>query len=83
MESSRRSLNPTRPAPRPGEPLMLSPHNALRILTRRTGAKVSRPTFYRWLSSGALTSIRVGYHIFVPWFALEDFIERCLKGERI
>jgi len=88
MENSRQgqrsaSPMPNRPSPRPDEPLMLSPQNALRVLRRRTGGKISRPTFYRWLTSGTLTSIRVGYHIYVPWFALEEFIERCLKGERL
>lgn len=87
MESSREgrrsaSPMPTRVSLRAGEPLMLSPQNALRVLRRRTGGRVSRPTFYRWLTSGTLTSIRVGYHIYVPWFALEEFIERCMKGER-
>ena len=88
MDSSRQgqrsaSPMPNRPAHRPDEPLMLSPQNALRVLRRRTGGRISRATFYRWLNSGALTSIRVGYHIYIPWFALEEFIERCLKGERL
>lgn len=84
MENPRPSPDSTsspRPSPRPGDPLMLSPQNALRILRRRTGGNVSQPTFYRWLSSGRIVSIRVGFHIFIPWYALQEFIEKCLKGE--
>ncbi|MFB3921719.1 MAG: helix-turn-helix domain-containing protein [Terriglobia bacterium] len=84
LPAPHRAISRTDPtSPRPDEPLMLSPQTALRILRRRTGGKISRPTFYRWLTSGALTSIRVGYHIYIPWFAMEDFIKRCLKGERV
>lgn len=61
---------------------MLTPTDAWRILCRRTGGSVSRPTFYRWLSCGRVYSVRMGFRIFVPLPALEDLIKQCLAGER-
>lgn len=60
---------------------MLIPQNALRILRRRTGGTLSRATFYRWVSSGKIPSIRVGTRILIPWPALEDLIRKCYEGE--
>lgn len=59
---------------------MLSIQSAWRILRRRTGGNISRATFYRWVSSGRLSSIRLGFRIYVPWPALDEFIQRCLRG---
>ena len=64
-----------------GEP-MLTPSNAWRILRRRTGGSVGRSTFYRWLNSGKLYSIRLGYRIYIPFRALEDLIKLVLAGDR-
>jgi len=61
---------------------MLSPASALRMLCRRTGAVISRATFYRWLSSGKIYSIRLGFRIFIPAAELEYVIRQCLAGER-
>ena len=61
---------------------MLTPTNAWRILCRRTGGDISRTTFYRWLSSGKVCSIRMGFRLFIPWPALEELINQCLDGER-
>ena len=60
---------------------LLSPSNAWRILRRRTGGHVSRSTFYRWLESGKVYSLRMGSRIYVPWQALQEVINRCLSGE--
>jgi len=60
---------------------LLSPPNAWRILRRRTGGPVSRSTFYRWLESGKVYSLRMGSRIYVPWQALQEVISRCLSGE--
>ncbi len=60
---------------------MLVPQNALRILCRRTGGTVSRATFYRWVRSGRIPSVRLGSRVFIPWPALEGFIRQCLQGE--
>ncbi len=64
-----------------GEP-MLTPANAWRILRRRTGGSISRSAFYRWLNSGKLYSIRLGFRIYVPFHALEDLIKLVLAGDR-
>ena len=61
---------------------MLAPANALRILRRATGGTIGRSTFYTWLSSGKLYSIRLGFRIFIPLRALEDLIRQCKAGER-
>lgn len=60
---------------------LLPPSNAWRILQRRTGGHVSRSTFYRWLDSGKVYSLRLGSRIYIPWDALQDLIGRCLGGD--
>ena len=67
---------PARPA------AMLVPQRAWQILCQRTGCRVCRATFYRWISTGSVYSISLGYHIFFPASALEELIEQCLAGER-
>ena len=62
-------------------PPMLTPQNAWRILCRRTGAQISRATFYRWVSAGKVFSLRLGVHIHIPWPALDELIRRCLDGD--
>lgn len=62
-------------------PHLLPPTAAWRILRRRTGGHVSRSTFYRWLESGKVFSLRMGSRMYVPWQALQEVIGRCLSGE--
>ena len=64
-----------------GHPTLLSPPKAWRILHRRTGGHVSRSTFYRWLESGKVYSLRMGTRIYIPWQVLQKIIQRCLQGE--
>jgi len=74
----------TRASPSPGgqgDP-MLSPNNAWRILCARTRGAVSRATFYRWVASGRVVSIRVGHKFSIPWSALEEIIKQSLAGEK-
>ena len=80
----------SRPAPmglhhKPGSsPLpMLTPTHAWRLLCRRTGGSISRTTFYRWLASGRVGAVRVGFRFLVPLPMLEEVIKKCLEGERI
>jgi excisionase family DNA binding protein len=61
---------------------MLSPQAAWRALCRRTGAGISRATFYRWVNSGKLYSVRLGFQIYIPQMALDDLVKHCLDGER-
>ena len=60
---------------------LLPPTTAWRILRRRTGGHVSRSTFYRWLESGKVVSLRMGTRMYVPWPELQEVIGRCLSGE--
>ena len=81
-----RSASPVSVAPnsKPSPPLaMLTPTHAWRLLCRRTGVKIARNTFYRWINSGRVGAVRVGYRILVPLPLLEEIIEKCLDGERI
>ncbi len=62
---------------------MLSPSQAWRVLCHRTGGGISRATFYRWVNSGKVYSIRLGFRIFIPLPALDDLIKQCEAGERV
>jgi excisionase family DNA binding protein len=88
MEFRTRKIDPTmvfRDAPREEEihrnPHLLPPTAAWRILYKRTGGHVSRSTFYRWLESGRIFSLRMGYRMYIPWQALQEVIGQCLSGE--
>lgn len=77
------ALLPASPAERTGQPgEMVPPQAAWRIVRHRTGSPLSKASFYRWLRSGKVYSVRLGYRIYVPRPALEDVIRRCLEGER-
>jgi hypothetical protein len=67
------------PAPLP----MLTVNNAWRLLCRRTGGTISRTTFYRWINSGRVGVVRVGFRLLIPLPMLEEVIQRCLDGERV
>jgi excisionase family DNA binding protein len=62
---------------------MLSVDNAWRLLCRRTGGGISRTTFYRWINSGRIGVVRVGYRFLIPMPMLEEVIQKCLDGERV
>jgi hypothetical protein len=83
---SRSNMTSTRfplpPSAAPPSRLMLSPQRALQVLRRYTGAFVGRSTFYRWINTGRVYSIRMGFRIYVPWETLQDTINHCLAGER-
>jgi hypothetical protein len=70
------TATPARPA------AMLPPCRAWQILCQRTGCLVCRATFYRWVSTGKVYSVRLGFRIFIPAPALEHLINQCLAGER-
>jgi len=62
---------------------MLAPVHAWRLLCRRTGGRISRTTFYRWIDSGRVGAVRLGHRILIPLPMLEEVIQKCLDGERI
>jgi len=62
---------------------MLTPTHAWRLLCRRTGDSISRTTFYRWINSGRVGAVRVGFRYLVPLPLLEEIIQKCLDGERV
>jgi excisionase family DNA binding protein len=62
---------------------MLTPTHAWRLLCRRTGGSISRTTFYRWINSGKVGAVRIGFRFLIPLPMLEEVIKKCLDGERI
>ena len=62
---------------------MLTVNNAWRLLCRRTGGSISRNTFYRWINSGRIGAVRVGFRFLIPLPMLEEVIQECLDGKRI
>lgn len=62
---------------------MFPPRTAWRIVCQRTRSPLSLGSFYRWIGTGKVYAVRLGYRIYVPRTALEDFIKRCLSGERL
>jgi excisionase family DNA binding protein len=62
---------------------MLTPTHAWRLLCRRTGGSISRTTFYRWINSGRVGAVRMGFRFLIPLPMLEEVIQKCLDGERI
>ena len=62
---------------------MLTVNSAWRLLCRRTGGTISRTTFYRWINSGRVAVVRVGFRLLIPLPMLEEVVQRCLDGERI
>jgi hypothetical protein len=64
-------------------PDMFPPRTAWRIVCQRTRSPLSLGSFYRWIGTGKVYAVRLGYRIYVPRAALEDVIKRCLAGERL
>jgi excisionase family DNA binding protein len=60
---------------------VLPPNNAWRILRSRTGLQCGRSTFYRWVNSGKIRSVRFGARIYIPWNELERIIRVCEGAE--
>ncbi len=69
------------PSGKEPEDKMLQVPAAWHSLCARTGGAVALVTFYRWLRQGRIYSFRLGWRIFVPRDALDDFIRKCLEGD--
>ena len=65
----------------PASPLMISPLQGWRQLCERTGGTIHYAVFYDWIKEQRIYSIRMGGRIFIPIAALEEFIQRCLRGD--
>ena len=61
---------------------MLTPEHAWRLLCRRTGGAISLTTFYRWINSGRVAAVRLGFRFLIPLPMLEELIKKCCEGER-
>jgi excisionase family DNA binding protein len=62
---------------------MLTPTHAWSLICRRTGGSISRTTFYRWINSGRVGAVRVGYRFLIPLPMVEEIIQKCMDGERV
>jgi hypothetical protein len=67
----------------PSAALMLTPTVAWRKLCAKTGCCITIQTFYRWIGSGNIYSVRLGKRIFVPIAELDELIEKSFAGENV
>lgn len=64
------------------EPL-LPVAQAWNALRRRTGIPLSRATFYRWVSSGKVYSLRMGLKVYVPTSVVDGIVKQCYAGNAL
>lgn len=64
-------------------PIMLSPDGAMQLLEARLGILVGRSTFYRWIYSGRLFSVKLGGKLFIPLSEMEILVQRLVRGDRL
>lgn len=64
------------------EPL-LPVARAWTTLRRRTGIPMSRATFYRWVSSGKVYSLRMGLKVYVPTSVVDGIVKQCQAGSSL
>ncbi|HEV2426352.1 MAG TPA: helix-turn-helix domain-containing protein [Terriglobia bacterium] len=62
---------------------MLSPDDAMQLLQMRLGILVGRSTFYRWVYSGRLFSVKLGGKLFIPLSEMEVLMQRLARGDRL
>lgn len=75
------------PTPQPAagevvEPL-LTVAGAWNSLRRRTGIPLARATFYRWVSSGKIYSLRMGLKVYIPSSVVDGIVKQCKSGGAI
>lgn len=56
---------------------------AWNTLRRRTGIPLSRATFYRWVSSGKVYSLRMGLKVYVPTSVVDGIVKQCQAGNSL
>lgn len=81
-----RNILPT-PEPGPRNPETVDPlltvASAWNSLRRRTGIPLARATFYRWVSSGKIYSLRMGLKVYIPSSVVEGIVKQCKNGDAI
>lgn len=80
--ANQRSRN-QRPPEDETRPIMLSPDRAMQLLGLRLGIIVGRSTFYRWVYTGRLFSVKLGGKLFIPLSEMEIVVQRLAHGERL
>lgn len=63
-----------------GDPL-LTVSTAWSSLRRRTGIPLARATFYRWVGSGKVYSMRLGLKVYIPASVIDGIVKQCRGGE--
>jgi excisionase family DNA binding protein len=71
-----------RPVCPPGTMLVVSSTSAWRALCAKTGCSMGWTTFYSWIRSGRIESIRVGRKYYVKVTTLDNLVALSLTGER-
>ena len=87
MEAAGKAVKTTVPNPpdlsvmrAAARPVVLTPMAALPRLRAGTGCPIARETFYLWLKTEKIYSIRMGRRIYIPLEALDNLIKDCLAG---
>ncbi|MGH9434880.1 MAG: hypothetical protein ACRD06_02640 [Terriglobia bacterium] len=81
-----RNILPTpEPAPRSPETVdpLLTIGSAWTSLRHRTGIPLARATFYRWVSSGKIYSLRMGLKVYIPSSVIEGIVRQCKSGDAV
>ncbi len=68
-------------SPQTPTPTLTAPA-ARRLLNSALHHKIPKSTFYRMIADGRITTFRVGHKILVTNQHLDDFLQRCKRGER-
>lgn len=73
---------PEAPVPEVADPL-LTVAGAWSTLRRRTGIPLARATFYRWVSSGKVYSLRMGLKVYIPSSVVDGIVRKCQGGDAL
>jgi hypothetical protein len=66
-----------------GDKPMLSIACFARLLSRGVGCSVATGTVWRWVYSGRIMAVRVGWRWMIPFSVFEDSVNKCAFGTRI
>lgn len=68
--------------PQASDPL-LSVSTAWNSLRRQTGIPLARATFYRWVGSGRVYSMRLGMKLYIPASVIDGIVKQCRAGDSL
>lgn len=78
------NVPPAQPAASPEESeQLLTVSRAWHTIRRRTGIPLSRATFYRWVGSGKVFSLRMGLKAYIPTSIVDGMVKQCKSGDPV